>query len=234
MRHIIGVLIACALVFACGSAERGITQPSPQAVLVHNTLNPRESRVPRSLVHSYAHLNPVGLPFFYSFAFDDFTSAASTTIRTVSWEGGYCTGGASPPPGTAPQPPPTAGSSSFQIAFYRDDNSGRPGWLGAALYDVTVTPAEAHEEFVFDSGTTANGCSWELPNATYYDYTAVLPTPFPVTVGTRYWLLVRADTRATGIAWGWRVGQQDKNYSADVTQSLYTYPWDLAFALSEQ
>ena len=27
----------------------------------------------------------------------------------------------------------------------------------------------------------------------YYDYTAVLPMPFPVTAGARYWLLIRAD-----------------------------------------
>ena len=183
---------------------------------------------------SYAHPNPVGFPLSYTLAFDDFTSAATTTIRAVSWQGGYCTGGATPPPGTIPQPPPTAASSSFQLAFYRDDSNGRPGWLGAALYEVTLTPVEAHEQFAFDSGSTANGCSWQSPNATYYDYTAVLPTPFPVTAGTRYWLLVRADTRNTGIAWGWRLGKQDNNYSADVSQFLYTYPWDLAFSLSDQ
>jgi hypothetical protein len=233
MRHIIGVLIACALGFACGSGNRGITQPSPQAVLVHNTLNPPDDRATRSIVHSYEHPNPFGFPSANPLAFDDFMSAVTTTIRTVSWQGGYCSGVVTPPPGTSPEPPPTAASTSFQLSFYRDFN-GRPAWGGAGLYDITLTPAEAHEQFTFDSGPTANGCGWQSPNATYYDYTAVLPTAFPVTAGTRYWLLVRADTRNAGIAWGWRLGNRDNNYSASNTQFLYTNPWDLAFALSEQ
>lgn len=139
-----------------------------------------------------------------------------------------------PPPGTRPQPPPTAASSSFQLAFYPDDNYGRPNWLSAALYEVTFTPADAHEQFTFDSGSTANGCAWESPNATYYDYMALLPTPFQVTAGTRYWLLVRADTGNTGIAWGWRIGKQDNNYSAEIGQFLQTNPVDLAFSVSDQ
>lgn len=116
----------------------------------------------------------------------------------------------------------------------RDNNSGYPNWPSTALYEVTFTPADVHERFTFDSGSTANGCSWESPNATYYDYTAVLPTPFPVTAGTRYWLLVLADTRNTGIGWGWRVGRQDNNHSANMVQSLQIGPFDLAFSLSDQ
>lgn len=234
MRHIIRVLLACGLCTACDSAERGITQPSPQVVLFHNTLNPPDDRTSRSFVLSYERLNPVGLPYANPLAFDNFTSAVATTIRAVSWQGGYCTGGANPPPGSSPQPPPTAASTSFQLAFYRDDTYGRPAWGSAALYDITVTPAEAHEQFAFDSGPTANGCGWQSPNATYYEYTAVLPTPFPVTAGTRYWLLVRGDTRNAGIAWGWRLGKRDDNYSASNTQLVYTNPWDLAFALSDR
>ena len=232
-RYLFSAVFTC-MAAACGSGEPGITQPSPHAVLVHNTLNAPDNRASRSLVHSFERPNQVGFPFALPRAFDDFTSAVTTMIRTVSWQGGYCSGGATPPPGTRPQPPPTAASSSFQLTFYRDDNSGRPNWLSAALYEVTLTPADVHEQFAFDSGSTANGCAWESPNATYYDYTAVLPSPFPVTAGTRYWLLVRADTGNTGIGWGWRVGKQDNNYSADIVQSLQTNPFDLAFSLSDQ
>src|SRR5262245_23952167 len=90
---------------ACGSGERDITQPSPQPVLVHHTLNPSDNRSSRKIVLSYEHANRMGIPFRYTLAFDDFTSAVTTTIRTVSWQGGYCSGG----------PPPTAESSSFQL-----------------------------------------------------------------------------------------------------------------------
>ncbi len=235
-RYLFSAVFAC-LAAACGSEERGLTQPSPQrgplaVVLVHNTLNLPDNRASRSLMHSYLFPYRFGFPFADPRAYDDFTSAVTTTIRTVSWQGGYCSGGG--PPGTRPQPPPTAASSSFQLGFYRDDNSGRPNWLSAALYEATLTPADVHEQFAFDSGSTANGCAWESPNATYYDYTAVLPMPFPVTTGTRYWLLVRADTGNTGIAWGWRIGMQDNNYSAVYSQNLQTSKVDLAFSLSDQ
>lgn len=234
-RYLFSAVFAC-IAAACGSEERGLTQPSPQSgplavVLVHNTLNPPDNRASRSLMHSY--LRPYSFPFADPRAYDDFTSAVTTTIRTVSWQGGYCSGGVTPPPGTRPQPPPTAASSSFQLAFYPDDN-GRPAWFRRALSEVTLMPAEAHEQFTFDSGSTADGCAWQAPTATYYDYTAVLPMPFPVTAGTRYWLLLRADTGNTGIAWGWRIGMQDNNYSAFQVQGLQTSQVDLAFSLSDQ
>ena len=66
----------------------------------------------------------------------------------------------------------------------------------------------------------------------YYDYTAVLPTPFPVTAGRRYWLLVRA----TGAQWGWRIGKEDDSISArgDLHEGIFTIPTDLAFSLSSR
>jgi len=216
---------------ACGAGERGLTQPSPQAVLVHDSLNPPDNRASRDLVHSYEH--PYTFPYFEGRAYDDFTSAVTTTIRTVSWQGGYCGGPLVLPLGT-PQPPPVAAASSFEVVFYRDDTNGRPAWYSTPLYEVTFTPADAHEQFTFDSGSTGNRCTVYPPTATYYDYTAVLPTPFPVTAGTRYWLLVRAIPRTTGIVWGWRLGQQDNNYAVSWGQSLDTGPFDLAFRLSDQ
>ena len=182
--------------------------------------------------HSYQVINQGGFPFTYPRAYDDFTSAVTTSIRTVSWQGGYCTGGATPPPGTPPRPPPAAASSSFHVAFYADDN-GRPAIFGRALYEVTLTPVEAHEQFAFDSGSTAGGCNWQVPNATYYDYMAVLSIPFPISAGTRYWLGIVGDTRNTGMAWGWRLGVEDNNHSAyQIQSSRETSSNDLAFSLS--
>ena len=159
----------------------------------------------------------------------------STSIRTVSWQGGYCGGR----PDLGSVPPPTATSRFFRIAFFRDDN-GSPYALGvaggSALYEITVTPADAHERFAFDTGSTTGGCAREAPNASYYDYFAVLPIPFPVTAGIRYWLIVRADMRETGGTWGWRTGTHDNNHSKLLgpLSALITTPVDLAFSLSDQ
>jgi hypothetical protein len=67
----------------------------------------------------------------------------------------------------------------------------------------------------------------------YYDYMAVLPMPFPVTAGTRYWLLIRADRLDTGIYRGWRVGRQDNSISAlgALNGGIRTQPRDLALSL---
>jgi hypothetical protein len=132
----------------------------------------------------------------------------------------------------SPVPPPVATSRSFQIAF-RPDANGRPS--DRTLYGVTFTPADAHEQFAFDTGPTTGSCDREAPNASYYDYTAVLPTPFPITAGIRYWLIVRADMRDTGGIWGWRTGVNDNNYSMlnGPLSALLTSPVDFAFSLSD-
>lgn len=196
-------------------------------------MNPPDNRASRILVFSYGRSNPVGLPYANPHAYDDFTSAVATTIRTVSWQGGYCR---NPPPGSGPMPPPAPVVRSFQVAFY-PDNNGRPAEYGYPLYEATFTPAEAHEQLTFDSGPGTSGCDWWAPTASYYDYTAVLPMPFPVTAGTRYWLLMRADTGNTG-PWGWRIGMQDNNYSMSYTRSAAEFRnpdlYDLAFSLSSQ
>jgi len=56
-RYLFSAVFAC-IAAACGSEERGITQPSPQSgplavVLVQNTLNAPDNRASRSLMHSY-------------------------------------------------------------------------------------------------------------------------------------------------------------------------------------
>lgn len=236
-RYVLVTVLWC-LAAACGSGERGITQPtSPRGVVfVHNTVNPPANRTSRGLqLSELRNRTPGILGFVDHQSYDDFTSAVTTTIRAVSWQGGYC-GGA---PLSGPVTPPVATSRSFQIAFFRDDN-GSPYALGvsggSALYEVTVTPADANERFAFDTGPTAGGCVREAPNASYYDYTAVLPTPFAVAAGVRYWLIVRADMRDTGGTWGWRTGTHDNNHSKLLgpLSTLITFPADLAFSLSDQ
>ena len=238
-RYVLITTLAC-MATACGSEDRGITQPTPSSApwpsvvyLVHNTLNPPDNRASRRLLLS-AIQNPTPGPSqsVPLRVYDDFTSAVTTAIRTVSWQGGYCGGS----PAVGPLPPPVATSPSFQIAFHRDSNGSPSGSPSLADYDVTLTPADAHEQFAFDTGPTTGQCTSEAPNASYYDYTAVLPSPFPITAGVRYWLSVRADMRNAGASWGWRVGMRDNNHSkVNAPQSsLLTTTFDLAFSLSDR
>jgi hypothetical protein len=232
--HSVRVIVVCVsvLIAACNdTASRTPTSPSEVVAFIHNTMNAPDNRVSSRVTYSYlAPFQPGFTGFVARRAFDDFTSAETTAIRTVSWQGGYCRGGL---PGQGPVPPPAAPSSiRFQVGLYPDDN-GRPNEFGP-LYEVMLTPSEAHEQLTFDTGPTEGGCSVEAPNASYYDYSAVLPTPLPVTAGVRYWLMVRADIGDSAVPWGWRIGTQDNNYSAlsGPLGALLTAPVDLAFSLS--
>lgn len=210
------------IVAACGSGDRAQpTAPSEPTVqkeiIVHNTLNRADDRSLLDIVDSYDR--PEYIPMISTllpFAFDDFTSAETTTIRTISWQGGYC---------RKPNLPgaPSAVSTSFRVWFDTDHN-GLP-WIFSG-YAVTFTPAEAHEQFAF-------GAKWNEFDCAYYDYTAVLPTPFPVTAATRYWLGIRA---TTDVRWGWRLGSQDNGVSALGTQNTGAVitSKDLAFSLSSR
>jgi hypothetical protein len=157
-------------------------------------------------------------------AWDDFTSAATGTIRNVSWQGAYCVlkGGGRPPSAG----PPRGVATTFQVGFDRDLN-GRPLNFSPTLHQVRLTSAEVHEQFAFDSVRGDADCA-------YYGYTAVLSVPFPVTAGTRYWLLIRAGE--SGATWGWRVGQQDNGVSAagSLNPGIRTQPRDLAFSLTSE
>lgn len=198
----------------------------PPVVFVHNTLNPPDNQSFLDLASSYGYDAPYVpmLSTLLPWAWDDFTSATTATIRAVSWQGGYCgLRGPGRPPSVGP--PRAASTSAFQVWFYPDVN-GRPQSFGPPLYGVTLTSAEAHEQFAFDSVRSEADCA-------YYDYTAVLPMPFPATAGTRYWLLIRADKGETGIFWGWRVGRLDNSISAHgaLNGGIRTQPRDLAFSL---
>ena len=227
---LLSAVLACTAA-ACGSEDRGITQPTPSSALppsvvffVHNTLNIPDNHSSLDVANSWSGAYFPGFTSLRPWAWDDFTSATTDTIRTVAWQGGYCTS-------KGPLLPPSAGpprpiSSKFQLWFVRDVN-GRPASF-TYLSEFILTSDDAHEQFVFDSVRSDDDCA-------YYDYAAVLPRPFPVTAGTRYWLLIRADI-GNGLArWGWRVGQQDNSISAQGALNgggIGTVPRDLAFSLS--
>jgi hypothetical protein len=223
-------------VLGCGGNATVPSAIPPQ--FIHSTLNAADNRGARHLQGSYL---PNTIPGFLTGgavnhqAADDFTPLLSIAIRTVSWQGGYvgdCAGAAS----GRPVSPPTAVSRAFVIDLYPDHNGSPELYGGVQLYEVMLSPTDAHERFTFDTGATAASCDTQTP-ASYYEYTAVLPTPFSVAAGTRYWLSVRADMpNNMPINWGWRVGTQDNNYSvfSGLGLSLVTSTVDLAFSLSDR
>jgi len=233
MQRILLSTFLASIVAACGSDERGITEPtSPREVFVHNTLNPSGNRS-ADVSFSWAY-EQYTTPFsnLAPWAWDDFTSAEAATIRTVSWQGSYCRRQI-----LAPTGPPPAASISFQVAFSSDVN-GRPSYFGPPLHSVSFTPADAHEQFAFNS-------FWHQyedvdHDCAYYNYAATLPTPFSVTAGKRYWLLVQPQISNAAlfvggaVSWGWRVGTQDNSISANgsLHNGIFTVPRDLAFSLS--
>src|SRR5262245_29613269 len=120
-RNLFSAVVAC-IAAACGSEDRGVTQPTPHRAVaraqIHDTLNHPGSRTIRGLAGSALRNSTPGfLGFVDAQTYDDFTSAVGTAIRTVSWQGGYCGGGS-----FAPVPPPVATSRSFEITFYADAN----------------------------------------------------------------------------------------------------------------
>lgn len=229
-RYLFSAVVAC-LAAACGSGDGGLTQSTPSALppsvvfFVHNTLNSLDNRSSADVAGSW---DGPYVPYLFSlrpWAWDDFTSTTSTTIRAVSWQGGYCDRKG---PGLLPRVgPPRPASSTFQLSFLRDSN-GRPQDF-ASPSPLTLTSAEAHEQFAFDVDRSDASCA-------YYYYAAVLSTPFLVTAGTRYWLLIRAYIEAGESPWGWRIGQQDNSISAQgaLNGGMFTVARDLAFSLSDQ
>ena len=233
MRSLLLGAVAACIVAACGSENRGIsesitpspiapsapapTPPPPSPVVVHDTLN-----VPgdRNILDLYSSSKPITYISMVSgllpTMLDDFTSPVTAAIRTVSWQGAHCRWGAAAI---------SVGSKSFHIGFYRDRN-GRPDYLGA-LYNVTLEPGETQERFAFEVVPSRDESCY------YYDYTAVLPTPFSVTAGTRYWLGISAHSDQSG--WAWRAGQPDNDTSARESRlQIFMLTKDLAFSLSSE
>jgi len=230
-RLLLGAVLA-SRVAACGSEPTAPT--APPEVFVHNTLNPSGNRSP-DVSFSFAYEQYV-TPFsnLAPWAFDDFTSAEAATIRTVSWQGSYCREGILAPPG-----PPPAVSILFRVQFVSDVN-GRPQSFGVPLHATTFTPADAHEQFAFNSLWHQNETDSECAS---YSYRATLPTPFSATAGKRYWLLIQSVISNAapipaggGVAWGWRISSPDNNVSAygDLHGGIATVPRDLAFSLSSR
>jgi hypothetical protein len=194
---------------------------------VHDTLNPSDSRFSLGFYSSYDYSSTY-IPMITTlapWAWDDFTSAVTTTIHAVSWQGAYCR-----PPGSAAGEVPVV-LRPFQISFSADN--GRPPVFGGTLYNVTLAAADVRQTRAFEAVSGESDCA-------YFDHAADLPMPVPVTAGTRYWLLIRAmgspETDGLGTSWGWRMGREDNGISANGTlhSGVFMRTDDLAFSLSSR
>lgn len=230
MRPLLLGAVAC-IVAACGSGNRGISESIPQnpiapsapapnpptagPVVVYDSLNVPGDRNILDLYGSVKLVTHISIiSGLMPSMLDDFTSAVTSTIRTVSWQGGYCRARGA---GTR------ADSNSFHVGFTRDVN-GRPDYP-STLYNVTLAPGETREQFAFEVVPDRDRSCY------YYDYTAVLPRPFPVTAGTRYWLQIFASRDDAN--WSWRAGKPDNGTSASESRlQIFMLTQDLAFSLS--
>jgi hypothetical protein len=195
-----------------GGCNRSPTGPS-SAEAVHDTLNATGSA---ALIDNVWSERSGG---YDQQVFDDFVGPTTTTIRTVVWQGMRST--TSPPTG-------------FYISFIADDggfplrrpdatNSRRP----ASLHASTFALVQANER----PGVTQPCDNSPQQQCGAYAYSVTLTTPFSVTSGTRYWLLIQAESPLNALsAWSWRKGRRDNGFATSNIAGS-TFPWDFAFAL---
>jgi hypothetical protein len=140
-------------------------------------------------------------------AFDDFTLASDSTIRSLTWQGAY---------GAASSNPITG----FTVAFWQ--NAG--GLPGTLLQSYNIS-GNAGEKFV------ATGINGFLD----YSYGANLATPFTAAANTTYWLSVQPKLQFPP-QWYWRAGEGGDGVSAFLDANTSTtpviVPEDSAFSLS--
>ena len=157
--------------------------------------------------------------------YDNFSPAAASYVTAVQWRGNYI---AYPDvPNNNPVGPDT---TAFTISFLADDN-GSPG---AVLATNTVDNSACDPQ----SLGTLSGFEYEGGGTpytiTYYSYRAVLPTPFAVAAGQKYWISIVGVLSSDTVFWGWYSsgGANDGNSLQDVgTGTLVSRQFNRDFTL---
>jgi hypothetical protein len=150
--------------------------------------------------------------------YDDFVSPMAASTRTVAWQGIR---------------PTTRPPARFYLAFIADNggvplrqydpSTGRLWVLSAATYSIDQVNERLGVTRACDNSPQEQ-CGW-------YEYSVTLPAPFTTAEGTRYWLVIQAESPlGSPSGWSWRKGQTDNGFSLSNIAGL-TSPWDLAFAL---
>lgn len=201
------------VMFGASCSSSSPVAPSASAPTVHDTLNP-----PGGASNADGATSERSGAFDRQ-TYDDFVSPAATRVRMIGWQGIRAVA----------QP-----VTSFFVAFVADNsgfprlepdagNTGRP----RALYIATFPVAQLNERLDVTQACTNS----PLQQCGLYDYSVTLTTPFDVAAGTRYWLLIQAETPATAsAAWAWRRGTAD-NQRAGTNIAGTIHLFDLAFSL---
>lgn len=212
MRHSAAFLVTLVVLafVGCGRSPASPDSQNPGAP-IHDTLNATGSTTPLDGVSS--ELSGAYDRQWY----DDFVSPEGTWIRTVAWQGIRPT--ARPP-------------ASFYIAFIADNDG-----IVMREYDPTTTRLRALSATTYALaqvderlGLTRACDQTPQEQCGSYDYSVRLSTPFRVTAGTRYWLLIQAETSFGSMSgWLWRKGRTDNGFS--LSNLHLTGSWDMAFTL---
>jgi hypothetical protein len=89
---------------------------------------------------------------------------------------------------------------------------------------------QVYDDFVSATAATIRPLDWQGTQCGSYDYSVTLPAPFFTSAGTRYWLLIQAETPLNSMSgWSWRKGQGNGFSLSNIAGS--TFPWDFAFAV---
>ncbi len=133
--------------------------------------------------------------------YDDFTPATASYVTAVQWRGNYI---AYESNANTNEVSPNA--NSFTITFLADDG-GSPG---AVLSTATVDIAACQQQslgtlsFKYASGNGPYTIS-------FYSYRAVLPGPFAVAAGQKYWMSIVANQDSGGSYWCWYSSSSQSN-----------------------
>ena len=215
--HIVCSFLTVLLVAACGGKKDGPTStvlvPTGRSTIVAiSNAGYVEARTSQIVTNG-------ALP---STVFDDFSLTATTTIRSVGWQGIYCVQRAN-----AAAPAPTA--TAFTLRMYTDV-SGRPN-VAAPVFSATFPMSQVGQ--TFDKTVTGLTCG-TAANTTwpFYRYSVTLPTTFTAAANTKYWISVQATTASYDVFWGWRDGTVDNNLSLQLFNGTYTpFTIDRAYSL---
>jgi hypothetical protein len=149
--------------------------------------------------------------------YDDFVIAGGATIRTISWQGRR----------DAARP-----ITRIYVAIMADGGDRHPARQYADQRPVALWSATYAADQVNERLEVSVACE-NAPQTQcgYYDYSVGMMTPFVATAGTRYWLMIQAESslaQETGFCW--RKGTRDNGFSTGNIAGT-THPWDMAFAL---
>lgn len=152
------------------------------------------------------------------YAYDEFTINSNVSITEVRWRGGYASGGS------------LGHVFNFTVTLFASIANGTQPLCGNPQLEDTNPVYLAKYSVGSNANETLVG---PVAGITMYDYSFVLPTAFPATAGTKYWLRIEGCQSSSpdwGIAKGTGGDGQYFQFSTGAARFMF-YPGDTAFTL---